>query len=337
MTHTTLVAQKPRVTMRRLLVFVAVAGTALLAGAAPAQAQVPGPNGQILFVHADPALSGQPVTYRVNPDGSGLQQLFPGSTDNARWSPDGSEVAMECDSCGGSAVIVNVDTGTSRSIPAPDPGALDAGCFWAWSADGSRLACEGFGLTDPTLNGIYTVRSSDGGGLTRITSNPGGTDHPSDFSPDGKSLLLARSDQNDQVVGLFVVKLKGGVPRQITPSGMILQDSGSWSPNGKQILLAARPATDHRFAIWVMNADGSGLHQLPITPSCGGAFSDRMSIGCYDPVWSPDGTKIVFARVTAAGTQRNISTVNADGSGLFQVTHSGTNDNADWGTHPLAR
>ena len=86
-----------------------------------------------------------------------------------------------------------------------------------------------------------------------------------------------------------------------------------------------------------MNADGSGLHQLPITPSCGGAFSDRMSIGCYDPVWSPDGTKIVFARVTAAGTQRNISTVNADGSGLFQVTHSGTNDNADWGTHPLAR
>jgi hypothetical protein len=28
--------------------------------------------------------------------------------------------------------------------------------------------------------------------------------------------------------------------------------------------------------------------------------------------------------------------VNADGSGLFQVTDSGGDDNPDWGTHPSA-
>ena len=82
-----------------------------------------------------------------------------------------------------------------------------------------------------------------------------------------------------------------------------------------------------------MNSDGSGLHQLAI-PGCGGAFSDPTPIDCRDPGWSPDGTKIVFAR--AAPSVVNIYTVNRDGSGLFQVTRNGRNTIPDWGTHPLA-
>jgi len=105
---------------------------------------------------------------------------------------------------------------------------------------------------------------------------------------------------------------------------------GSWSPTGDRILFAARSAADHRLATWMVNADGSGLQQLPIAPSCGGAFSDRRATSCFEPGWSPDGTKIVFTRQTSNG-HNNIWRVNADGSGLLQVTHAGGDQQPDWG------
>ena len=88
--------------------------------------------------------------------------------------------------------------------------------------------------------------------------------------------------------------------------------------------------------IWVVHADGSGLRQIPV-PGCGGLFSSPTSIGCFNPDWSPDGKKIVFAPLRRGDGQRDLYTVNADGSGLFQVTHTPDveEDEADWGTHPL--
>jgi TolB protein len=139
-------------------------------------------------------------------------------------------------------------------------------------------------------------------------------------------------------VGLFVVKLDGSGSHRITPPGFITDDEpfgGSWSPTGNKILLEARTDADHRLAIWVVNADGSGMHRLPITPRCGGAFSSPTSISCFEPGWSPDGTQIVFTRISANGTQENVYTVNADGSDLTRVTASGASQ-PDWGTHPLS-
>jgi Tol biopolymer transport system component len=53
------------------------------------------------------------------------------------------------------------------------------------------------------------------------------------------------------------------------------------------------------------------------------------------PSWSPDGKKIVFY-IFPIATGRNIYTVNANGSGLSQVTHGGDAQAPGWGTHPLA-
>ena len=138
-------------------------------------------------------------------------------------------------------------------------------------------------------------------------------------------------------MGIFVVKIDGSGLHRVTPADMVLDNGfgGSWSPSGNKILFVARSDPDHRRAIWEVNADGNGLHQLPIQPSCGGAFSDPRSIGCSYPGWSPNGRKIVFVRVTPHGTQSNICTVNADGSGLIRVTKTGDADEPDWGTHPL--
>jgi Tol biopolymer transport system component len=69
--------------------------------------------------------------------------------------------------------------------------------------------------------------------------------------------------------------------------------------------------------------------------ACGGTNADPNGIGCFAPRWSPDGKKIVFG-INSPVTGKNIYTVNADGSSLTQVSHGGTDEDPDWGTHPVA-
>jgi TolB protein len=86
----------------------------------------------------------------------------------------------------------------------------------------------------------------------------------------------------------------------------------SWSPDGSQIAYD----TELHGSIWVMNADGSGQHQLT-------AGNDVF------PHWSPDGTQIAFSRYGTgeSGNDRqamypglHVWTINADGTGARQVT-----------------
>ena len=97
----------------------------------------------------------------------------------------------------------------------------------------------------------------------------------------------------------------------------------------------ARESEDHHKAIWVVNADGGSPEQLPIAPGCGGPLGEPDSYGCYSPGWSPDGDQIVFTRSEPDGSNESIWIVNADGSGLVQVT-TGADDNPVWGTPPTA-
>jgi Tol biopolymer transport system component len=326
--------QRPRSLLRSLRWAAAVAAITLAAAtfaSTPVLAKVSGPNGRIAFFRVDP--HGTSHSYTANPDGSAERLLF-GAADNEHphWSPNGSEIAIEVDSLGGSAVIVNPDTGSYRVLARPDA-TPNLGCF-VWSPDGSRLACASLDNADPSRDGIYTVRSSDGGGLTKVTSSVG---IPGDYSPDGKRLSFVGLDGDGQL-RIFVLKLNGGGPVAITPQGMPLndEDGGSWSPSGNLIVFPARPAPDHRKAIWVVGADGSGLHEVPIA-GCGGAFADPTSIGCDDPVWSPDGTRIAFTRFSSKTVQKNIYSVNADGSGLVKITSNGLQDfGPDWGPHITA-
>lgn len=162
------------------------------------------------------------------------------------WSPDGTEVAIFCCGDGMAAHLVNTGTGDLRTLPPPDP-TLETYCGGPWSPDGTRLTCESFGMDDPSRNGIYSIRSSDGGGLKRITSVPRGDDLPGDYSPDGDQLVFVRADRNGPL-GVFVTNVDGTGLQRMTPSGMIIDDSGfagRWSPKGDQILVVARTAEDH--------------------------------------------------------------------------------------------
>jgi Tol biopolymer transport system component len=102
--------------------------------------------------------------------------------------------------------------------------------------------------------------------------------------------------------------------RQLT-FGATIQEVPKWSPDGRWITFdASRLALDDpafSTSIWIMRADGSKARQLT---------SDGFDV---EPVFSPDGSQIAFARITGtspSNTQLSaIYVVNTDGTQLRQI------------------
>ena len=310
--------------MRKLVVIALLTAAVVVVAPASSAAMPPGTNGLISFTRFDPALD-QDVVYTINPDGSGERPLLVGG-ESGQWSPDGSRILVVPDCC--AERILNPDNGSYIELPTFYP---DLGLFLpctVWSPDGARLACEGFG-DQPSADGVYTIRSSDGGDVRRVTSGAD-DDYPGDYSPNGKRIVFLRSSFDSGPLALYTVKLDGSDLRQLTPTGMLLDfTGGSWSPQGNEILFSAKASEGQRSSIFVVHADGSGLQQIPI-PGCG------TTSGCHEPVWSPDGKKIAFTMFVAQTGQSDLYTVNPDGAGLHQVTYSGLGAGLkDWGTHRL--
>lgn len=325
----------------RLLVLVVLTGlatcTSISAAGATGETRQSS-NGRIAFAREMPRGSDETFTHIANADGSHLERLFSsGPSGTPRWSPDGRRVAVLAGCTDGSEncafTIVDADTGRIRQVKMRDPG-LFTGCV-VWSPDTKRFACEGFGEPDSTRNGIYTLRTSDGGGLLRVTRNTRGYDMPGDYSPRGTHLVFARFGEDEKPLGLFVVGSKGGQVRRITSPGTLQSSPGDWSPSGNRILFARRINAQRRNSLWVVRANGRGLREIRLEGSpCGGPISRPTARGCIHPRWSPDGGKIIFG-IATGDDRREVETIyiaNADGSGVTRVTRGGWEDEApDWG------
>jgi TolB protein len=103
---------------------------------------------------------------------------------------------------------------------------------------------------------------------------------------------------------LWIVAADGSHRRRLTHSGQGIDYSPTWSPDGSRVAFRTTrgsPSGPDPSNIFVVNADGSGEHQLtpPRGPAAGGLF----------PAWSPDGRWIAYSN--GAG----INLVRPDGSG----------------------
>jgi Tol biopolymer transport system component len=310
-----------------------VATLGSVVSAAPASAQVPGANGRIAFARFVPAL-GDDATFTANPDGSNVRRLFPGASQAPHWSPDGRLVEISACAdppiCDTAAIIVNPRTGSFRVLRQPQPKRLFTPCT-IWTPDGRRLACEAQGQADPTLNGIYTMRVSDGRGLTRVTSNPGGDDLPIDYSPDGRRLVFERADPTRPSSppganqALFVVNADGTGVHRITPWGYA-DDDGSWSPNGRLI------AFEHNGNLFTVHPDGTDLENVRLE-------TGTAHYAAGDFSWSPDGTRLTFLLVTWNRTngpvRQGIATARTNGSDVRWVAITSPNfaHQPNWGAN----
>src|SRR5262245_39818928 len=185
----------------------------LTAGSAAAKPR--GFNGKIV-TNSDNLVTGEEQVYTVDPDGTDRQPVYNNSEVGA-WSPNGRRLTLFLQP--GPELLFDVDTGATTDLGLPGDLYPDLLLFCGvWSPDGARLACEGFGQTDPSLNGVYTLRASDGGDLQGVTYDPNGDDAPSDYSPNGNRLVITRA--NETTYELDTVKLDGSGMKRITPEGM---------------------------------------------------------------------------------------------------------------------
>jgi Tol biopolymer transport system component len=101
----------------------------------------------------------------------------------------------------------------------------------------------------------------------------------------------------------------------ITNTPTAHEDAPSWSADGKQIAYARSVTTQYLGSplsgIWVMNADGTGQHEVLPPPNdttvCGpGASFYASNFG--SPAWSPDAAKIASTTTACAGSTRSSTT-----------------------------
>ncbi len=99
----------------------------------------------------------------------------------------------------------------------------------------------------------------------------------------------------------------------------------AWSRDGQRIAFDARVGPtddpDGPRALFVMNADGTGLRQV--------GRGDKLR---SDPAWSPGGTRLVFVQDNGArGGSTDIYTIATSGGDLRRLTTaSGLDDSPDW-------
>jgi Tol biopolymer transport system component len=184
----------------------------------------------------------------------------------------------------------------------------------AWSPDGSRIFVQSGGEdVDPADMGLYTVRASDGGDLSRILSTPPGYNDHMAVSPDGSRVLVLRSTSNLDGT-LFVVNVDGTGRHELTPPHVNAVDlqfydgiSDAWFPDGSWIAFCAFTDSKGSTGLFVVNPDGTHLKR--IVSAATGAVSVQ---------WSPDGKLLAFT--SEVGPDDQIALIRPDGTGLTRLT-----------------
>ena len=256
--------------------------------------------------------------YVANADGSDRQLVHEEGAYCCvnRVSPDGTRILVmpgtdETGSVRGGTLTL--DGSEFHLLPRPDD-TLNL-VPEAWSPDGKRIAFEGWDESDPSRTGIYTARS-DGTDLVRVTTSPGlPHDSALDYSPDGTQLLFYRAVRAEpdfpiDIGGsLWVVNVDGTDPHELDTGDVRPWWTARWAPDGSTIVF-----TEERLqptgAIWTINPDGSNLTKV---------FEDPQGRFARAPVWSPDGSRIMFYLHPISDNFQHdanaIYVINADGSG----------------------
>jgi Tol biopolymer transport system component len=156
---------------------------------------------------------------------------------------------------------------------------------------------------------IYTM-NDDGSGVKRLTTNSG-EDRTPGFSRDGRKIVF--SSNRDGNYELYKMNNDGSAQERITSLPASDEWTPDWSPDHNKIAYVISPIENALVSeIHIMNADGTGDTTITSNTS-----------GDSRPIWSPDGSKILF--YSKRDGHYEIYVMNADGSDQTRLTYTSTN------------
>jgi Tol biopolymer transport system component len=244
-----------------------------------------------------------PGLYVMNRDGSGLRQLYPGTTFSTAWDPIRKGVvysnvgpSFATESTKVDVISVNVDDGELRYKRLTTGGENNA--FPSPSPDGKWLV---FRSGRSGHKNLYIMDALEGekGGLHRLTEGPW-TDTMCNWSPNGDWIAFA-SDRENPGSGsfeLFLIHSNGTGLKKLVQSGSGGRTNHPWfSPDGEKIVftsdyaaVSAEPISNpHHYQpygnIFTIRLDGSGMTRLTHnsfedgTPTWGPTFIRPVDVG----------------------------------------------------------
>ncbi|PKN94975.1 MAG: hypothetical protein CVU44_03975 [Chloroflexi bacterium HGW-Chloroflexi-6] len=153
-----------------------------------------------------------------------------------------------------------------------------------------------------SANDQICIMDADGGNQRRLTVDDRSKHYYPSLAPDGLSVIFSTNLAGPGQYEIYEMDLAGSLKRLTREIGILT--SPEISPDGSQIAFTRGDGIVST-AIWLMNRDGSNPHE--IYPKG------------WDPTWSPDGTKILFA-TSVAGYGIQLATINLDGSDFQRVS-----------------
>lgn len=240
----------------------------------------------------------------------------PGADGFADWSPDGDRIAFAASRDGNCEIYV-MDADGSNQINVTNSEADEL--YPSWSPDGNQIV---FSSTEAGGAELFVLDLV--AGERRQLTNDGLIHNYPDWSPDGQSIIFTGGTQPagpDTVHDVYEIPVDGGSPVALTVQAELLS-APRWSPDGSLISYLNH---DGPLKVWVMDSQGRGGEEVAVggysswsTEGTSLVFDREVADGDVDiyvlsledseesllvdgpgldtfPVWSPDGSTIVFS------------------------------------------
>jgi len=227
-----------------------------------------------------------------------------------RIAPGGEKMVFDSAYEGrGSVYVINQDGSNLKRLTDPSTAAHEDGCA-SWSPDGSRII---YARQYSISNDIYAMNSNgeDQKNLTNIFSlgTPPSSNSFSEFpwSPDGQRIVF--DSNRGGFYKLYIMDENGGNLVQITKNLGIEEYGAVWAPNRNEIAYVSTGGLNNNTDIFTLNLDDPTAKPINITNN---------QYHNTEPVWSPDGTQILF--VSNRDGNSDLYIMNSDGSDVRQIT-----------------
>ena len=290
--------------MRRVSVSLVIVAVVTM-GSSAARAQFPGENGVIAFGRLSRTFDGIATIAAPGADTIMLTSSK-GFDRSPSYSPDGSRIVFVRKL---NLWVMDADGSDQRRLT----GGRATEQSPRWSPDGSTIVYDRGG-------DLWTV-DADAPQPHRIARTRADEYSPT-WSPDGSTIAFVLDGLGRLKFDLALMAPDGSDRRRITADRRV-QFAPDWAPDGSSIVYN--------------NYDGFGIATImTIEPDGTGRtlVYRAASRGAYDPVFSPDGTSIAFARDNRGLDERDIWVVGADGSGPTRASRGPAYDTSP-GWQPL--